>query len=121
VDADADPQTLSVALYDHLTINPYFWADIATEAVALAFAGLLHGRGEFAKSMLFAVNLGRDSDTNAAIAGCIAGAMSGIASFPKEWVDGLVPVAGDCIRTMAGIHPLDVADQLITLLEESHA
>jgi ADP-ribosylglycohydrolase len=116
-----DPAELAVALYDRLAITPYFWADMAPEAVAFAFAGVLHGRGVFTKSMLFAVNLGRDSDTNAAIAGCISGAMSGISSFPADWVTGLRPVAGDCLRTMAGIHPLDIADQLASTLEESHA
>lgn len=112
VDTEGEPAALARALYDQLAVPGYYWADIAPEAVGLAFGGLLHGRGDFAKSMLFAVNLGRDSDTNAAIAGCIAGAMSGVASFPSEWVRGLRPVAGLCLRTMAGVHPIDVADQL---------
>lgn len=117
VDREDDPGSLAVALCSRLALEEYFWADVATEAVALAFGALLHGRGQFAPSMTFAVNLGRDADTNAAIAGCIAGAISGISSIPAEWLSVVQPVKGSCIRTTAGIHPLDVADALGRIAE----
>ena len=117
VESEEDPARLAVAIYQRLAVTQYYWADLAPEAVAFAMAAVLHGRGDFAHSMLFAVNLGRDADTNAAIAGAVSGAISGLSSFPQEWVDGLPEVAGSCLRVVAGIHPLDTADQLAALLE----
>ena len=35
----------------------------------------------------YCVNFGGDCDTNAAMAGAMAGAYSGIATVPKEWVE----------------------------------
>ena len=117
VDSGLGHDELAVALHDRLAVPDYFWADVAPEAVGLAMSSLLVGNGEFASSMLFAVNMGRDADTNAAIAGCIAGAISGADSFPPEWLAGLYPVEGSCIRSLAGIHPLDAADDLLRLIE----
>lgn len=121
VDNEDDPAALAVELCSRLALEEYFWADVATEAVALAFGALLHGRGDFARSMTFAVNLGRDADTNAAIAGCIAGAISGVSAVPEKWLSVVQPVKGSCIRTTAGIHPLDVADALRRIAEGASA
>lgn len=117
VHAVEDPDRLALALYDRLAIVDYYWADIAPEATALAMAAVLAGRGDFTQSVLFAVNLGRDADTIAAIAGCIAGAISGVDRIPAEWLEGLRPVEGSCIRAMAGRHPIAVADELVELVE----
>src|SRR5262249_4540776 len=121
VAAEPDPARLALALYDRLAVTEYFWADIAPEAGGLPFAGLLYGRGDFVKRMLFAVNPGRHSDPKPAIAGGVSGAMTGLSGFPPDWVDGLQPVAGSCLRTMAGIHPLDTADQLVAAFGEVRA
>lgn len=112
-----DPDELAVALHDNLAVLDYYWADIAPEATALAMAAVLAGRGEFTASTMFAVNLGRDADTIAAMAGCVSGAITGASSIPTEWLDGLRPVEGSCIRSMAGLHPLEVADRLVEILE----
>ncbi|MEQ6899312.1 ADP-ribosylglycohydrolase family protein [Microbacterium sp. KR10-403] len=119
VAGETDPGRLAIALHDRLAVDDYYWADLAPEAVGLAMAAVLAGDGDFQASVLFAVNLGRDADTIAAMAGCIAGAISGIGAIPEEWVDALRPVEGSCIRTTAGIHPLDAADALIDLLEQT--
>ncbi len=113
----ADVDALAIALHDRLAVVDYYWADIAPEATALALSAVIAGGGDFARSTLFAVNLGRDADTIAAMAGCVAGAISGVGAIPPDWLDGLRPVEGSCIRAMAGIHPLDTADQLVDLLE----
>jgi ADP-ribosylglycohydrolase len=117
VNAISDQDELAIALHDRLAIVDYYWADIAPEAAALALCAVIAGRGDFTDSTLFAVNLGRDADTIAAMAGCVAGAISGVDAIPRAWLDGLRPVEGSCIRSMAGIHPLDTADQLVDLLE----
>lgn len=120
VDSGLGHDELAIALHNRLAVHNYFWADVAPEAVGLALSSLLVGGGEFAPSMLFAVNMGRDADTNAAIAGCIAGAISGVNSFPEEWIDGLRPVEGSCIRSTAGIHPVAAADDLVALIESEN-
>lgn len=119
VDSGLSLDELAVALDERLAVPVYFWADVGPEAVGLAMASLLVGDGDVRESLLYAVNLGRDADTNAAIAGCIAGAISGIEGFPDEWISALQPVEGSCIRSMAGIHPLDSADSLVALIERT--
>lgn len=121
VHSGLDDDALALALHDRLAVADYFWADLAPEAVGLAMASVLHADGRAAESILFAVNMGRDADTTAAIAGCIGGAISGIGDLPEEWVAGLRPVVGSCIRSMAGIHPLDAADTLTRIVEEARA
>lgn len=110
-----DDARIAVRLYERLAVTEYFWADLAPEAVALAMASVLRGEGDAVSSILFAVNLGRDADTNAAIAGCVSGAISGSAAFPPDWLAAVGPVAGSCLATVAGVNPLDVADQLATM------
>ncbi|GAA4174646.1 ADP-ribosylglycohydrolase family protein [Gryllotalpicola koreensis] len=117
----AEVDELAVALHDALAVADYYWADLAPEAVGLALSAVLAGKGDFVDSTLFAVNLGRDADTIAAMSGCVAGAISGVDAIPREWLEALRPVEGSCIRSMAGIHPVDTADQLIDLLEGSHS
>lgn len=119
VDSGLSLERLALAIYEEVVVEEYYWADLAPEAVAIAMASVLVGNGDFAESVLFAVNMGRDADTNAAMAGTIAGAISGVDGIPAPWLDGLRPVQGSCIRSLAGMHPLDVADQLIELNEAS--
>lgn len=111
------PAELAIAIHDRMVVPDYFWADLAPEAVGIAMAGVLAGDGDFASSVLFAVNIGRDADTNAAIAGAICGALRGLEGIPSDWVAQLRPVEGSCIRSVAGIHPLDTAELLIDLVE----
>ena len=40
--------------------------------------------------VLTAVNLGDDTDTVAAVAGSLAGAMYGYDAIPREWLDKLI-------------------------------
>ncbi len=43
----------------------------------------------FAECVLAAVNLGRDTDTTACVAGALAGAVYGLEAIPAEWIDEL--------------------------------
>ena len=70
-------------LLKDIAIHEYFYADLAPEAVALAMAAVLYGDGDYARTLLFAVNLGRDADTIAAMAGAVAGAIAGYESIPS--------------------------------------
>jgi len=45
--------------------------------------------GSYSKAVLKAVNLGRDTDTTAAVAGGLAGLLYGYETIPEEWMNVL--------------------------------
>ncbi|WP_407286151.1 ADP-ribosylglycohydrolase family protein [Streptomyces sp. BP-8] len=100
------------AVRSAVVIGGYPWTDLAPEAVGLAFGAFAAARGDFADSVLTAVNMGRDADTTAAVAGALAGALCGAAAIPAAWADAIGPARGSCLPSMAGYHVLDVADLL---------
>jgi ADP-ribosylglycohydrolase len=75
------------AFYEHYTGSgtPYAMSS-AAETVTKALAMFAMARGEAHSAILYGVNLGRDTDCLAAMAGGLAGALSGIGSIPAEWV-----------------------------------
>ncbi|NDE71694.1 MAG: ADP-ribosylglycohydrolase family protein [Actinobacteria bacterium] len=100
-------------LLERIAITEYFYADIAPEAVALAMAAVLYGDGEYAKTLLFAVNLGRDADTIAAMAGAVAGAISGYEAIPDNWKQAVTTVGGTCLEFAKGLNPYEIASDLL--------
>ncbi|WP_369196270.1 ADP-ribosylglycohydrolase family protein [Streptomyces djakartensis] len=100
------------AVRSAVVIGGYPWTDLAPEAVALAFGAYAAADGDFQQSVLTAVNMGRDADTTAAVAGALAGATQGVSAIPAEWAAPIGPVRGRCLPAMAGYHVLDVADLL---------
>lgn len=59
------------------------------EELPIALGMLVAAKGDYSESVLGAVNYGRDSDSIAVMAGSIAGALSGVAGLPPEWVDAV--------------------------------
>lgn len=116
--ATDDWATVAREAVDELAVHRYYWADLAPEAVALTFVAVLAGGGDFRETVLNAVNLGRDADTIAAMAGGIAGAMSGIDAVPSDWLPAVAVAPGVCLRTTKGMDPMKVADDLCALAEE---
>ncbi|MEU9273960.1 ADP-ribosylglycohydrolase family protein [Streptomyces sp. NPDC048342] len=95
-----------------VVIGGYPWTDLAPEAVALAFGAYAAADGDFRDAVLTAVNMGRDADTTAAVAGALAGATRGETSIPPEWGAAIGPARGSCLPSMAGRHVLEVAELL---------
>ena len=118
VSASDDWSTIARQAVAELAVHRYYWADLAPEAVALSFVAVLAGDGDFRETVLNAVNLGRDADTIAAMAGGIVGAMSGIGAVPVDWLPAVAVAPGVCLRTTKGMDPMKVADDLCTLAEE---
>lgn len=58
--------------------------------------GLLYGKGDFKKSMIYAVNCGDDTDCTAATVGATLGIIGGIKAVPEEWRSFI----GDSIITL---------------------
>ncbi|MBP5924578.1 hypothetical protein F3K32_31025 [Streptomyces sp. LBUM 1483] len=101
------------AVRSAVVIGGYPWTDLAPEAVALAFGAYAAADGDFTESVLTAVNMGRDADTTAAVAGALAGATRGASSIPSAWAAAIGPARGSCLPSMAGHHVLDVAELLV--------
>ncbi|NBE55216.1 ADP-ribosylglycohydrolase family protein [Streptomyces boluensis] len=100
------------ALRSAVVIGGYPWTDLAPEAVGLAFGAFAAARGDFREAVLTAVNMGRDADTTAALAGALAGAVRTVTAIPAHWATAIGPVRGTCLPSMAGYHVLDIADLL---------
>nr|WP_247696010.1 ADP-ribosylglycohydrolase family protein [Streptomyces sp. b94] len=107
------------AVRSAVVIGGYPWTDLAPEAVALAFGAYAAADGDFTDAVLTAVNMGRDADTTAAVAGALAGATQGAAAIPAEWASAIGPARGSCLPAMAGHHVLEVADLLTRGAEEA--
>ncbi|EPH44509.1 ADP-ribosylglycohydrolase family protein [Streptomyces aurantiacus] len=100
------------AVRSAVVIGGYPWTDLAPEAVGLAFGAYAAACGDFATAVLTAVNMGRDADTTAAVAGSLAGATCGARAIPEEWSAAIGPARGTCLPSMRGHHVLDVAELL---------
>ncbi|MEV8019485.1 ADP-ribosylglycohydrolase family protein [Streptomyces sp. NPDC086554] len=101
------------AVRSAVVIGGYPWTDLAPEAVGLAFGAYASAAGRFRGAVLTAVNMGRDADTTAAVAGALAGATCGVSSIPLPWAAAVAPARGSCLPSMRGHHVLDVAELLI--------
>jgi ADP-ribosylglycohydrolase len=100
------------AVRSAVVIGGYPWTDLAPEAVALAYGAYAAADGDFRDAVLTAVNMGRDADTTAAVAGALAGATRGETSIPPDWAAAIGPARGSCLPSMAGHHVLEVAELL---------
>ncbi len=84
-------------------VVPYWpWADLATEAVPLAFAVFLATHGDFSRGVPAGVRLGRDADTIGAMVGSLAGACGGQEAIPPAWRKRVRASKGKCIAFIAG-------------------
>ncbi|MFE4951081.1 ADP-ribosylglycohydrolase family protein [Leifsonia sp. NPDC056665] len=95
-----------------VAIFHYPWADVAPEATALAFGVFAIAEGDYVEAVLGGVNIGRDADTIAAMAGAMAGALNGIDAIPTKWTKRLGPLRGSCIAAMAGVDLWRLADSI---------
>lgn len=112
---DSPVHEIADLLLDQVAVTDYFYADLAPEAVSLAMASVLYGRGDFARTLLFAVNLGRDADTIAAMAGAVAGALAGYEAIPDNWKKAVISVGGTCLQFAKGLNPYAIAEELVNI------
>ena len=95
-----------------LVVSYWPWADLATEAVPIAFAVFLAADGDFPRAVPAGVRLGRDADTIGAIVGSLAGAYGGAGAIPTAWRARVRESIGYCIGYVAGQYIGDIADRL---------
>ncbi len=108
-----------INLNKEIVCDYYYWSDLAPEAVALSFGVLAFSKGEFTQSVIGGVNVGRDTDTIAAIAGAISGALNGFDKIPTKWTDKIFEVKGTCIKAVSSIKIEDCVEKLIQLRNEN--
>lgn len=72
----------------------------APSNVTYAVLGLLWGKCDFKKSMIYAINCGDDTDCTAATVGSILGIMDGTKAIPEDWRTHI----GDAIVTTSIAH-----------------
>ena len=71
------------------------WAAIDPQEVfALTFGIFVASKGDTKMAMIGGANIGRDADTISNLNGTLCGAMNGIDSIPKEWVEKLEKIKG---------------------------
>ena len=114
---ESSPDVWSVLepLHMALACSYYFWSDIAPEAVGLAFGIVAAAKGKFEDAVLGAINVGRDTDTIAAIAGAICGASQGVSVIPERWRKRVTSSRGICIAAVRNMEIVPVADELAQL------
>jgi ADP-ribosylglycohydrolase len=73
-------------IYNEQTCTGYYPMSRAHECATVALTMFKASRGNVKDAILLAVNFGRDTDCNAAASGGLAGAFSGTATIPPEWI-----------------------------------
>lgn len=116
-DIPANYDEVLAELHRNLACSYYHWADLGPEAVGLCFGILAAAGGEFVPSVLGGVNVGRDTDTIAAIAGAITGAAAGCSRLPEKWTRVIKASKGLCIERVRDLDIKEIADKLITLVK----
>lgn len=104
-------------LHDEIACNYYHWADLGPEAVGLAFGIMAAAKGDFSDSVLGGVNIGRDTDTIAAIAGAVIGAKIGYNNIPVKWSSRINNINGNCISIVKDCNLVAIARQLVESLD----
>lgn len=100
-----EPKKAMAEIYDY-----FGGGDLAAESVPVAIGMFLLGKGDVEKVNEYCVNFGGDCDTNAAMAGAMAGAYSGIQTVPAAW--------RETIRNVNHIDLEDYANKLIALVPD---
>ncbi|WP_386067324.1 ADP-ribosylglycohydrolase family protein [Tahibacter sp. UC22_41] len=96
---EAQPaQALCAALGPQAGVGGY-----VLHSVPFAIAAWYQGFGDYAATLEICVRAGGDVDTNAAMAGALAGMVVGVDGIPREWREGLCdwPHGLPCLETLA--------------------
>ncbi|MDQ3249039.1 MAG: ADP-ribosylglycohydrolase family protein, partial [Chloroflexota bacterium] len=109
---ELDLEAALVQIGADLIVAYWPWADLAPEAVAIAFAVFLTTGGDFVRAVPAAIRLGRDADTIGAIVGSLAGAAGGAQAIPDAWRMRVQSSTGACIGFVGGRAITDIADAL---------
>lgn len=114
-----DPEEAIDRISSALVVEWWPWADLAPEAVGLAFAAFLVTQGDFPTAVPYGIRFGRDADTIGAIVGSLAGAYAGEDAIPPRWKARVHTSTGACIGYVKGQVITDIGDQLAAIAESN--
>ncbi|MFG2966090.1 ADP-ribosylglycohydrolase family protein [Streptomyces sp. NPDC048288] len=90
------------------------WIHTVPNAAVLT-AGLLHGDGDFTRTVTLTVRGGLDTDSNGATAGSVAGVLTGAAGIPAHWRDPLEDTVHSAVFGFDGARVSDLAERTARL------
>ena len=84
-----DPMKMRDEFYDYYDCTNFvnYYISQANEIIAKGLAVFALSKGNAKEAILTSVNFGRDTDCLAAVAGGLAGALTGSGDMPKKWID----------------------------------
>jgi ADP-ribosylglycohydrolase len=93
----------------------------AVEVLAGGLACFYMAEGQPREAIIYAVNLGRDTDCKAYVAGGLAGALRGIETLPRDWVETVETAAANDPYTVSRRTARQAAEGLyLACLAEMH-
>jgi ADP-ribosylglycohydrolase len=93
----------------------YNWFHTIPNAAIVVMA-LLHGKGDFARTVGIAVMAGLDTDCNGATTGSILGTFLGASRLPKKWVEPLNDRISTAVVGMSDTGIAELADRTLSLV-----
>ncbi len=84
---------------------------------AIVVLALVHGNGDYEKSISIAVMCGCDTDCNGATVGSIIGALSGARQLPDKWIQPLNNRVDSLIINDSRVSISDLADRTVALAQ----
>jgi ADP-ribosylglycohydrolase len=90
------------------------WVHAVNNSALLAFA-LTRGNGDFERTITLAVSGGWDTDSVGATAGSIAGAVTGAAGLPAQWIDPLDNRLATSVPGFSGVKFSDLAARTLVV------
>ncbi|MFB7141276.1 ADP-ribosylglycohydrolase family protein [Gottfriedia sp. NPDC056225] len=104
----------AMPLWNNQLVNSiYNYGNIAPETLAIAYAIILATEGNFEKSIMLSLMLPKQADSMPAMVGALAGAMSGMESISKSWVDSVDTIKGFCVPHLKGLTITETVKRLI--------
>ncbi len=98
-----------------------FTTTLAIEILGGGLACFRLAKGEPRQAVLNAINIGRDTDCKAYVAGSLAGALRGIEAWPSEWVDLVEKAVLTDPYTVDKRSPRQLAEGLYKAARAEHA
>ncbi|MFG2310004.1 ADP-ribosylglycohydrolase family protein [Streptomyces sp. NPDC048566] len=90
------------------------WIHTVPNAAVLT-AGLLHGDGDFTRTVTLTVRGGLDTDSNGATAGSVAGVLTGADAIPTQWKEPLEDTVRSAVFGFDGAAISDLARRTVAL------
>ncbi|WP_343997366.1 ADP-ribosylglycohydrolase family protein [Streptomyces thermocarboxydovorans] len=96
------------------------WIHVVPNAAVIT-AGLLHGGGDFTRTIALTVRGGLDTDSNGATAGSVAGVLCGAAAIPQQWKGPLEDTVRSAVFGFDGVRISELAERTLRLAQGPEA